>query len=859
MKTFLTDITGSGYTFNKATSQVTLTGIDTLALNQVLAVVNTTRGITICDCTIPSLKVASIAANVITLSYDTSSQADTDKLLIVLDYAGVSGSLTDAELRASAVPVSGSFFQATQPISAVALPLPTGAATSAKQDTAIASLGTDITTPTAMPTGGVGIRGWVSAIWTKLNGTIGVTGTFWQATQPVSAASLPLPSGAAIAANQQTDALTNTQLRASAVPVSGPLTDAQIRATALPVSGAFYQATQPVSASSLPLPSGAATAANQQTDALTDTQLRATPVPVSGTVSTGLTQPLTDAQIRASALPISAATLPLPSGAATGAKQDTGNTSLSTIAGKDFATQTTLAAIAADLPSSLGAKTGANSFSVVPNSDTPFPVSDNSGSLTVDAPVATPVFVRLSDGASAISTLPVSAASLPLPSGAATETTLSAANTKLPASVGEKAAASSFPVTLSTDNLSDLYVTGQSAQTATVNNILTAASGTAATDVSQYRSFAIQVVSTGTSGTFIFEGSNDNSNFQAIPVYNQALVVRVPIITAITATSSQFIYEGSCNFRYLRLRIATLIGGGSIQAFSTFLQVPLGTASQIVSQGTAANLLATVSAAANWSSNVAQVAGVAPAAHSAAATAAPLPAGGKVVPTTIATVDATLVAADACNVGMTTGYQNIIKPFGTAELDWVANVAFTPTVWASAATPTILRAASGTASVRTYLAGMCLQSDALGAALSLWILDGAVAVTSVTIATPGVFTNSGTNDFKAGDAVIFQSLGTITGITANTVYYVTATTLAATTFTVATTIGGTALQITGSTSACTVYRVLSQTRLQTAALTPNLITFPNPLRTAANVALSVIASSTQTGTVYVSPTGYYGF
>lgn len=48
------------------------------------------------------------------------------------------------------------------------------------------------------------------------------------------------------------------------------------------------------------------------------------------------------------------------------------------------------------------------------------PVSDAGGSLTVDAPVATPVFVRLSDGTAAIATLPVSAAALPLPSGAAT-------------------------------------------------------------------------------------------------------------------------------------------------------------------------------------------------------------------------------------------------------------------------------------------------------------------------------------------------------------------------------------------------------------------------------------------------------
>lgn len=59
-----------------------------------------------------------------------------------------------------------------------------------------------------------------------------------------------------------------------------------------------------ITASSLPLPTGAATAANQQTDALTNTQLRATPVPVSGTISTGLSQPLTDTQLRATAVPV---------------------------------------------------------------------------------------------------------------------------------------------------------------------------------------------------------------------------------------------------------------------------------------------------------------------------------------------------------------------------------------------------------------------------------------------------------------------------------------------------------------------------------------------------------------------------
>lgn len=118
----------------------------------------------------------------------------------------VTGPLTDTLLRATAVPVS-----------VASLPLPSGAA----QD------GSDISSPTAMPAGGVGIRGWLSAIFTKLNGSLAVTGTFWQATQPVSgtvtanagtgtmavsAAALPLPSGAATDANlnTQTGALTET-------------------------------------------------------------------------------------------------------------------------------------------------------------------------------------------------------------------------------------------------------------------------------------------------------------------------------------------------------------------------------------------------------------------------------------------------------------------------------------------------------------------------------------------------------------------------------------------------------------------------------------------------------------------------
>lgn len=76
--------------------------------------------------------------------------------------------------------LSGCYSKLTAIATSVGGTLTVGLPTGASQD------GTDINAPTAMPAGGAGIRGWLSAIWTKLNGSIAVTGTFWQATQPVS-------------------------------------------------------------------------------------------------------------------------------------------------------------------------------------------------------------------------------------------------------------------------------------------------------------------------------------------------------------------------------------------------------------------------------------------------------------------------------------------------------------------------------------------------------------------------------------------------------------------------------------------------------------------------------------------------
>jgi hypothetical protein len=155
---------------------------------------------------------------------------------------------------------------------------------------------------------------------------------------------------------------------------------------------------------------------------------------------------------------------------------------------------------------------------------------------------------------------------------------------------GQNSAATSLSTALANEDVQDLFITGQSAQTATVNNILPASSGANATDMTGYRSCDIQVVSTGTAGTFIFEGANDNVNFQTLPVWNQLILTGTPITAAITATASQIIYTFPVAARYVRLRIATTITGGSIQAFTKCSQSSFAPAILQVAQSVGANL-----------------------------------------------------------------------------------------------------------------------------------------------------------------------------------------------------------------------------------------------------------------------------
>lgn len=97
------------YSFNKTTGEVTLSDYVTIRLDSVLAVINVTARVIIYKTGDPVLS-GTVATNKLTVAYDTSAMADTDKLLILYDDANydAAGSKADAANTATdTTPVSG--------------------------------------------------------------------------------------------------------------------------------------------------------------------------------------------------------------------------------------------------------------------------------------------------------------------------------------------------------------------------------------------------------------------------------------------------------------------------------------------------------------------------------------------------------------------------------------------------------------------------------------------------------------------------------------------------------------------------------------------------------------------------------
>ena len=251
------------------------------------------------------------------------------------------------------LPVTGTFWQTTQPISASALPLPSGAA----QDSSVNGLLVAQGSSTASQKGTLGMGAVTTSSPSDTNsqtapfslttgGALRVDAS--ATTQPVSLSSQPLPTGASTSALQSavegtagtpTTAVLTVQgvSGGTAIPISGTVTttisgvaqDSHLtnvqsapgtaQTVAVTIQGNSSSVAVPVSAASLPLPSGAATAANQ-------TSVIGSPGSPTSAVLT------VQGNASGTAMPVSAASLPLPSGAATATNQTSVQSSVGTSA-----------------------------------------------------------------------------------------------------------------------------------------------------------------------------------------------------------------------------------------------------------------------------------------------------------------------------------------------------------------------------------------------------------------------------------------------------------------------------------------------------------------------------------------------
>lgn len=265
------------------------------------------------------------------------------------------------------------------------------------------------------------------------------TGTF-----AISAAALPLPSGASTEATLSALNAKVTAVNTGAVVISSSALPSGASTSALQTTGNTSLASidskltnpLPISATSLPLPTGAATSAlqtqpgvdigdvtinNASGASAVNIQDGGNSITVDGTISATQSGTWNITNI--------SGTVSLPTGASTSANQtseltklDTLHTDLVSVEGKQDTGNASLASIDTKVPSNL---TVTSTRLLVDGSGVTQPVSDGGGSLTVDGTVA-----ATQSGTWNINNI---SGTVSLPTGAATETTLSSLNSKVTA------------------------------------------------------------------------------------------------------------------------------------------------------------------------------------------------------------------------------------------------------------------------------------------------------------------------------------------------------------------------------------------------------------------------------------------
>lgn len=323
-------------TFSASGKTITFASTIPASVSHILHVTNVTRGVLYFQPQAGSAYTGTYTGSVLTLACSTTGHADTDKLEIFYDDG--TAATTSAQLATltshfppalgtqtagnslSITPASGSLFPITGGATNVGI---TGGGGTTLDDvaTAVNSI------PTAVTQNGIYIGTTTDSAPASDTAQATLNGRLQRVAQNVTTMSAKIPTSLGI------------KTAANSLSIA-PASDA-----AFPVTGTFFQGTQPISAASLPLPTGAATSAIQTTQQSSLTSidsktpalgqaLAAASVPVVLTAAqlttltplstVAVTGALTDTQIRASALPVSAASLPLPTGSATAANQVSG-------------------------------------------------------------------------------------------------------------------------------------------------------------------------------------------------------------------------------------------------------------------------------------------------------------------------------------------------------------------------------------------------------------------------------------------------------------------------------------------------------------------------------------------------------
>lgn len=282
-----------------------------------------------------------------------------------------------------------------------------------------------------------------------------------QSTLPISAASLPLPTGAATEATlaklplAQGSATTSQSgiLAQGAVTTAAPTyTTAQTSPLSLTTAGALRTdssaVTQPISAAALPLPTGAATSANQTTE-ITALQLiddlphaqnasLSKGVPVMGQLDDTSTTAATEDAVAVARITAQRAL----------------HVNVRDNSGTELGTTTTPFVISGPAANGAGLSGRPVRIAYSDGANIRDALSDASGRAiiagagTAGSPVGGVLSIQ---GVASGIAVPISAASLPLPTGAATETTLSAINIKLPAALGQTTMSASLAVVLASN------------------------------------------------------------------------------------------------------------------------------------------------------------------------------------------------------------------------------------------------------------------------------------------------------------------------------------------------------------------------------------------------------------------------